>query len=198
MTVFDHVPDTRPMRENHRLALRREMVATVTAAPRRWHRPSATMMLVFATATVGVSGAAAAAIYIASKENAKFTPISVPPGPTIPQQLGVLSTTLQPPFSSQDYLTGHLGWANKTSTQFIEVFAGSPASDPNQGVVVVFKSPLDNPTMSGGFSLKDYPTLTPDGALTMTGSNGWVITLRAASGATYYFDVTSNSYVPKG
>jgi hypothetical protein len=203
MTYFELVPDARPMREIYRVALRREVTSMVGAPSRRWHRPGTAMALVLTAAAVGVTGAAAAGIYIASKHDAKFTPISVPPQPSIPQALGVISTTLSPPFSSADYVTGYLGWANKTSTQFIEVFAGSPASNPNnpasnpnQGVVIVFKTPLGN-RVSPKMSFKVFPASPTDGPLTMTSSNGWVLTLRAKDGATFYFDVSSEAYVPK-
>lgn len=196
MTYFELVPDNRPMREIYRVALRREVTSMVEAPSRRWHHPGTAMALVLTAAAVGVTGAAAAGIYIASKHDAKFTPISVPPQPSIPQALGVISTTLSPPFSSAIYVTGYLGWANKTSTQFIEVFAGSPASNARQGVVIVFKSPLAN-RVSSGFSLMAFPASSTDGPLTMTSSNGWVLTLRAKDGATFYFNVSLEAYVPK-
>lgn len=63
MNIFDQLPEPRPMRTVHRVALRREMEMMVGTTPRRWRRSSVAFVLTVVTAAGGV-GVAAAAVYI--------------------------------------------------------------------------------------------------------------------------------------
>jgi hypothetical protein len=62
MNVFDQVPDPRPMRDAHWVALRREIQKLGGAAPRRWRHSSAAILLGVSCVASGV-GVAAAAVY---------------------------------------------------------------------------------------------------------------------------------------
>lgn len=63
MNIFDQLPEPRPMRTVHRVALRREMEMMVGTTPRRWRQSSVAFVLTLVTAAGGV-GVAAAAVYI--------------------------------------------------------------------------------------------------------------------------------------
>jgi len=62
MNIFDQVPDPRPMRVTHWVALRREVQKLGGVAPRRWHRSSVAMLLAISSVAGGV-GVATAAVY---------------------------------------------------------------------------------------------------------------------------------------
>jgi hypothetical protein len=71
------------------------------------------------------------------------------------------------------------------------VFAGALSSDPSQGVVVLtnrFVGPYPQ-------ILDVFQTPTKDGALTITAANSDVLTLAAADGALYTFDVANPGLV---
>jgi hypothetical protein len=63
MNVFDQVPDPRPMREAHWVALRREIQKLGDVAPRRW-RHSGVAILLGISGVAGGVGVAAAAVYV--------------------------------------------------------------------------------------------------------------------------------------
>jgi len=124
-----------------------------------------------------------------------FSAIPVPattgPSPDIPA--GTVSSELPPPFSSSDYLTVN-GWWNQANGLDYDVFAGSLGGDASQGVVVVCKEPALGTTGSGDGSCAAFPTSRPTGALQIEGASAWTLTLQATSGATYSFDVATESY----
>jgi hypothetical protein len=62
MNIFDQVPDPRPMRVAHYVALRREIQKLGGVAPRRWHRSSVAIVLGLSGVAGGV-GVATAAVY---------------------------------------------------------------------------------------------------------------------------------------
>jgi hypothetical protein len=63
MNVFDQVPDPRPLRAAHYVALRREIQKLGGVAPRRWSHSSVAMVLGISGVVAGV-GVAAAAVYV--------------------------------------------------------------------------------------------------------------------------------------
>lgn len=87
------------------------------------------------------------------------------------------------------------GWWNEANGTDYDVYAGAVGGDPSQGVVVVFSRPTDDPTQTGNVSLTPFPTSGQDGSLQMISSSGWTITLQAADGVQYEFDVATESYV---
>jgi len=62
MNVFDQIPDARPMREAHRVALRREIRKLDVTAPRHWRHSGVAIVLGISGVAGGV-GVAAAAVY---------------------------------------------------------------------------------------------------------------------------------------
>jgi hypothetical protein len=72
MNNFDQVPDPRPMRAVHWVALRREIQKLGGAAPRRWRRSSVAIVLGISGMAGGV-GVAAAAVYVHYKKVTNIT-----------------------------------------------------------------------------------------------------------------------------
>jgi hypothetical protein len=62
MNIFDQIPDPRPMRAAHYVALRREIQKFGDVAPRRWRHSSVAIVLGISGVAGGV-GVAAAAVY---------------------------------------------------------------------------------------------------------------------------------------
>lgn len=135
--------------------------------------------------------------YVTAPKTGSFSPIPVPSssGASSDIPAGTISTELvSGPFSSAQYLVND-GWWNEANGEDYDVYAGSEGADPSQGVVVVFARSDDDPTQTGSVSLTAFPTSGQDGSLEMISSSGWTITLQAADGVQYEFDVTTQSYV---
>jgi hypothetical protein len=130
----------------------------------------------------------------ANKSRAAFKPIAVPSGQSSQLPPGTISTELQGPFSSSDYLTKN-GWWNEANGEFYDVYAGSLGSEPSQGVIVVFTGPLSDTQGAVKPSLRAFPSRGQDGALKITSASGWVLTLTAADGVQYRFDVKTLQYL---
>jgi hypothetical protein len=112
------------------------------------------------------------------------------PTPTAtPGSIGDLPT----PFSSERYLANN-SWANVDGSVGYSAWAGWVTADPSQGVVVVLTGPVNDPTQTGSYSLKAYLTPTADGAVTIVSASGMTLTLRAADGTIFVFNVTSGAY----
>jgi len=132
----------------------------------------------------------------ASKANASFVPISVPStdksadtASDIPA--GTINDEMVGPFSSSDYLTNNAWW-NETAGTDVDVYAGAQGSNPSQGVVVVLSSPVSGDGSAP--TLKAFPTTQQDGALTITGAQGWILTLTASDGTVYTFDALTSQF----
>ena len=72
------------------------------------------------------------------------------------------------------------------------VYAGALADDPNQGVVVVATRVQGTPPTKLG----EYRTPTKNGALHFTAESGHVLTLTAADGHRFTFNVDTSSLAP--
>lgn len=72
MDIFDQVPDARPMRDAHWVALRREIQKLGGVAPRRWRHSSVAILLGISGVAGGV-GVAAAAVYVHYEEVSNIT-----------------------------------------------------------------------------------------------------------------------------
>lgn len=77
-------------------------------------------------------------------------------------------------------------WVMETPARTIIVYAGALTPDPAQGVVVVDSSPRG----VGG----RYPTPTKSGSVHITGADGQRLTLAAADGTTFVFDVAARVF----
>jgi hypothetical protein len=124
-----------------------------------------------------------------------FRAIPVPSGESSEIPPGTISTEMQGPFSASDYVTENAWW-NEEGGKFYDVYAGAMGSDPSQGVVVVFTGPLGGAQSAGAPSLRAFPSAGRSGALRITSAEGWILTLHAADGATYRFDVKTSQYLP--
>jgi hypothetical protein len=125
-------------------------------------------------------------------------PPSIVPRTPSPFPTGVATVYgIQPPMNDEPWESGGTySFINMWLGQSAMVFAGALSSDPSQGLVVL----TDRGTVSNGASLPPsilgtYQTPTKDGALTITAANGEVLTLMAADGANYTFDVASPGLV---
>lgn len=135
--------------------------------------------------------------YVTAPKTGSFSPIPVPSssGSSSDIPARTISTELvNGPFSSAQYLINN-GWWNAANGEDYDVYAGSEGPDPSQGVVVVFRRSAGDPSQTGSVSLTAFPTSGQDGSLEMISASGWIITLQAADGVQYEFDVTTQSYV---
>lgn len=130
----------------------------------------------------------------ASKAGVTFTPIAVPNDVSIAVPAGKITTKISPPFPASEFLTTDDAWWDSANGVAYRVFAGSVGHDASQGTVVIFSGPASDPSVTGNYSLQSFPTSAQDGSLTITGSNGWMLTLQAADGAVYRFNVATQSY----
>jgi len=120
-----------------------------------------------------------------------ITPVASAPSANIPA--GSISSEMMGPFSSEQYLIQNAWW-NESGEVVYDVYAGAMTSNASQGVVVVFSHPADNSAQVTGGSLIDYPSPGADGSLSIVSSDGWTLTLSAADGTAYVFDVLSGTY----
>jgi hypothetical protein len=87
-----------------------------------------------------------------------------------------------PEWDFVNYWVGHVG------DQWVSVYAGSQDADPTQGGVVV----MPNGSPPGQF----LPTPVAAGSVKIESAEGTKLTLLAADGTTFMFDVKSESYAP--
>lgn len=80
-------------------------------------------------------------------------------------------------------------WVMETPARAIIVYAGSSATDPAQGLVVVDSSPRG----VGG----TFPTPTKSGSVHVVGADGQRLTLAAADGTTFVFDVAARAFAAR-
>lgn len=110
---------------------------------------------------------------------------SLTPVPTTqPRPTGILEHFSRPPTYPND-TTFTSGWQEKINGEWVQVFAGVPASDPTQGFVYV----------RGDQRGREYPTPTQVGAVTITSYEGTVLTLTSADGTTFLFDAATGTFV---
>jgi hypothetical protein len=130
---------------------------------------------------------------MSAKQNASFSPIAVPQVQSSIPAFGSITSEFSQPFSSMDFST-NTEWFNEANGNYFHVYAGALGSDSEQGVVVVVVEPMAD-SSSNSITLTSYPSSSVDGPLTITGFQGWTITLLSSDGDTYYFDVSTLSYV---
>jgi hypothetical protein len=106
--------------------------------------------------------------------------------------LGSITTDIPPAFSTDYFLTTN-AWINDAGSQRFIVFAGSTPNDATQGGVVVESESLGTASSSSEPTTATFLTSGQDGTLTITSANGWILTLQATDGATYQFDVTTDT-----
>ena len=128
------------------------------------------------------------------KGSLHFVPMPVPRQHFVQIRAGTITRNIQPPFSSEEYLMTNAWW-NETRGRLYDVYAGALGSDQSQGIVVVFRRFVDDPTQTRPVSLEAFPTGRRDGELTISRAAGWILTLKAADGAVYRFDVKTSQYV---
>ena len=91
------------------------------------------------------------------------------------------------PFSSMDYRITN-AWQDLVNGEYILVFVGTLASDPEQGVVIVMVDPPRH--------TRQYLTPTRSGAISITDVVGLRLVIRSSStGEIYYFDVPAQKFV---
>jgi hypothetical protein len=84
------------------------------------------------------------------------------------------------------------GWQYNLSDIHYIVYAGAIRSDPEQGFITVSTINL---VTNIGTSQTDYMTPTKAGAIQVTGAEGSRLTLEAADGTRFYFDVATRQWV---
>lgn len=131
----------------------------------------------------------------AAKVGASFSPIPVPKSTFTGPPLGTISGDLRGgPWSSSDFLIIN-GWRDVRDGVLYRVFAGSVGGRPRQGIVIVIRGPANDPTGTGRYHIRYVRTPHADGAVKMTSETNWIITLKAADGAIYKFNVLRARYV---
>jgi len=110
--------------------------------------------------------------------------------PVLPQQrtragAGTIIETGLAPYPGSLYRFENR-WVMETPGRAIIVYAGASATDPTQGLVVVDSSPRG----IGG----DFPTPTKSGAVHVADADGQRLTLVAADGTAFIFDVAALTY----
>ena len=91
------------------------------------------------------------------------------------------------PFSTSMYRITN-AWQDLVNGEYVLVFVGTRASDPEQGVVIVM---VDPPHLTGV-----YETPTRSGAISITDVAGLRLVIQSSStGEIYYFDVPAQKFV---
>lgn len=84
-------------------------------------------------------------------------------------------------------------WVDVVDGRRVQVTVGAPDDDPSQGVVIVRTSSLTGTDAESGV----YYTPTKSGAVKVTAASGAEVTLQAANGAVYIFDVRTRTFTRK-
>jgi hypothetical protein len=131
---------------------------------------------------------------------ARLTASPVPRAPVEQPKVGTRQMTPTPvagirdvqmsPFSSQEALVENQ-WQEVVSGELVVVYAGRLTQTPDQGFVAVQMGTRSSKT----FSLQRYLTPAQAGAVKIVDVNGLQLTLRAADGTTFAFDVPSRTFV---
>lgn len=110
-------------------------------------------------------------------------PISTPDPPRL---IGIIEKGPSPFRSS--YLKKTNIWQGIIFGDYVQVFAGALAQEPNQGIVIVVS---ETPAMSGGH----YVTPAKSGAVRIIDEKNQRLVLEAENGDIFYFDILSLSFV---
>lgn len=148
-----------------------------------------------ASKAVNVNGCwTAPAGYVPAPKGEAFTPIPVQ-SESAPNAdpAGSIGNQISPPFPA-DALTVNNSWWDTSGDATVTVYAGALGDNDAQGAVIVTSSEGGAVPGTSGYSQTTYPTTSPDGPLTITSTNGWVLTLTASDGAVYEFDVSTDRY----
>ncbi len=90
------------------------------------------------------------------------------------------------PFSSTDLIINNQ-WQRKVSGFWTHVYAGADYADKNQGVVAV--------DIEGMYQGGRYNTPTKAGGVTIIAEDNFKLTLKAADGSLFYFDVPGEAFI---
>ncbi len=112
------------------------------------------------------------------------------PVPDPPRRTGIIEGVMAP-FSSQDVQIANL-WQEKVNGQWVQVYAGALTSSSKQGLVIVV---TETPT---GVIAKRYLTPIQAGTMKIVQANGSSLTLKAANGVIFTFDVGSGAFASLG
>jgi hypothetical protein len=117
-------------------------------------------------------------------------PANAPTVNTQARPRGILNRQ-QGPFGSQ-YALVENAWQDTVDGVWVQVFAGHLTQESKQGVVIVnvLKSDLDT---SG--PLETFKTPTASGSVRIVAADGTKLTLKAADGKTWVFDVAARQYL---
>jgi hypothetical protein len=115
-------------------------------------------------------------------EAATATPAAAPPSGIVQDVNGALPT-------SRDELLN--AWQGRVDGRFVAVYAGAEAGDPEQGIVIVVT--LKD---ARGAAFEQALLRTPErgGAVRVVSADGPLLTLRAASGATFTLDTAARRF----
>jgi hypothetical protein len=108
-------------------------------------------------------------------------------------QTGIAPFTFGP-FSNGTFTMVNVAGALSGQHVYYRIFAGSMASDPQQGVLLVFRQ-ADPPYYVNGSSEHLYVSPLLRGALTLTGIDGDTVLFRDASGATGRFNFVAGAFL---
>jgi hypothetical protein len=108
------------------------------------------------------------------------------PMPEEPRPAGIFEEA-PGPFSAQEYTVAN-AWQDQLKGEWVQVYAGALAEDPQQGVAIVLVS-----TPAG---VRGSQHLTPAraGAVRITAANGARLTLETAEGQTFTFDAEARQF----
>lgn len=108
-----------------------------------------------------------------------------------------------PRYPSAAYTTSSIAWYGWIDGTYAMVYAGAegypeggggrPGNDPTQGIVLIDRFPGELADLAGAGA---YATPTLAGSLTITGEHDRVLSLVAANGDQFYFDIDARSFVP--
>jgi hypothetical protein len=108
------------------------------------------------------------------------------------------------PFPESEYVIGNDGWQDVIGNQRITIYPGAMGGDTAQGVVVVAVTALPPTRRTPNFTdetsgdqpdVKAYPTPGRDGAVQPTSVSGNLLTLTAADGTRFVFNIPGRRFV---
>ncbi len=106
---------------------------------------------------------------------------------------GYILTGVNPPARASDFKMGN-EWVELRADHRLDIYAGGQGSDedPRQGELIIYVRTLDGYITSGGGS---YLTPTKAGPVTITDAVGERLTLQAADGTRFTFDLPTRQWV---
>ncbi len=115
------------------------------------------------------------------------------PRTPIPPERGIINESGDPGIGWPLFV-GLNGWKEIVNGKLVEVNAGSWRDDPSQGAVKVLATAPDE---SNASPVETYQAPRKAGALRIIATDGFKLTLKAADGSLFFFDVPSRKWVSK-